>query len=97
MVCTLSRFSAMTEIKKRTPLKKVGTSDFRGVYIFEVMNERYKRMCRVVHIFHMLLMRSRQRLQKIGGLNSMPKWNELKRYCERDGWELYKETDHYFL
>ena len=26
----------------------------------------------------------------------MPKWKELKRFCENDGWELYKETDHYF-
>ena len=26
----------------------------------------------------------------------MPTWKELRRYCERDGWELYKETDHYF-
>lgn len=26
----------------------------------------------------------------------MPRWKELKRFCERDGWELYKETDHYF-
>lgn len=26
----------------------------------------------------------------------MPSWKELKRYCERDGWELYKVTDHYF-
>ena len=26
----------------------------------------------------------------------MPKWKELKRYCESDGWELYKQTDHYF-
>ena len=26
----------------------------------------------------------------------MPDWKDLKRYCERDGWELYKETDHYF-
>ena len=26
----------------------------------------------------------------------MPKWKELKRFCERDGWELYKSTDHYF-
>ena len=24
----------------------------------------------------------------------MPKWKDLKRYCEKDGWELYKETDH---
>lgn len=26
----------------------------------------------------------------------MPKWKELKRFCERDDWELYKVTDHYF-
>ena len=26
----------------------------------------------------------------------MPRWRELKRFCERDGWELYKDTDHYF-
>jgi len=26
----------------------------------------------------------------------MPKWKELKRFCEKDGWELYKDTDHYF-
>lgn len=26
----------------------------------------------------------------------MPGWKELKRFCERDGWELYKNTDHYF-
>lgn len=26
----------------------------------------------------------------------MPTWKELKRFCERDGWELYKQTDHYF-
>ena len=26
----------------------------------------------------------------------MPRWKDLKRYCERDNWELYKETDHYF-
>jgi len=26
----------------------------------------------------------------------MPSWKELKRFCESDGWELYKETDHYF-
>ena len=26
----------------------------------------------------------------------MPSWSELKRFCERDGWELYKNTDHYF-
>jgi hypothetical protein len=23
----------------------------------------------------------------------MPKWSELKRFCEHDGWELYKQTD----
>lgn len=27
----------------------------------------------------------------------MPSWRELKRFCERDGWELYKETDHYYF
>ena len=26
----------------------------------------------------------------------MPSWRNLKRFCERDGWELYKNTDHYF-
>ncbi len=26
----------------------------------------------------------------------MPSWRELKRFCERDGWALYKDTDHYF-
>ena len=26
----------------------------------------------------------------------MTSWRELKRFCERDGWELYKDTDHYF-
>lgn len=26
----------------------------------------------------------------------MPTWRELKRCCERDGWTLYKDTDHYF-
>lgn len=26
----------------------------------------------------------------------MPKWSELKRFCERDKWELYKNTDHYY-
>ncbi len=26
----------------------------------------------------------------------MPRWKELKSFCERDGWELYKSTDHYF-
>ena len=27
----------------------------------------------------------------------MPKWKELKRFCERDDWELYKDTDHYLF
>lgn len=27
----------------------------------------------------------------------MPKWKDLKRYCEQDGWELYKQADHYFF
>lgn len=26
----------------------------------------------------------------------MPSWKDLKRFCEKDGWELYKKTDHYF-
>ncbi|MBO4337430.1 MAG: type II toxin-antitoxin system HicA family toxin [Lachnospiraceae bacterium] len=26
----------------------------------------------------------------------MPRWKELKRFCDRDSWELYKTTDHYF-
>lgn len=26
----------------------------------------------------------------------MPSWRDLKRFCERDGWELYKTTDHWF-
>ncbi|MGF7397746.1 type II toxin-antitoxin system HicA family toxin [Thermoanaerobacterium thermosaccharolyticum] len=26
----------------------------------------------------------------------MPTWKELKRFLERYGWELYKQTDHYF-
>ena len=26
----------------------------------------------------------------------MPSWRDLKKFCERDGWELYKDTDHYF-
>lgn len=26
----------------------------------------------------------------------MPKWKELKRFCERDNWTLYKDTDHYY-
>lgn len=26
----------------------------------------------------------------------MPGWEELKKFCDRDGWELYKDTDHYF-
>ena len=26
----------------------------------------------------------------------MPRWKELKRFCEREGWELYKDTDLYY-
>lgn len=26
----------------------------------------------------------------------MLSWSDLKRFCERDGWKLYKDTDHYF-
>ena len=28
---------------------------------------------------------------------AMPNWRDLKRFCVRDGWELYKKTDHYFF
>jgi hypothetical protein len=27
---------------------------------------------------------------------AMPSWKDLKRFCERDEWELYKQTDHYY-
>lgn len=26
----------------------------------------------------------------------MPGWKDLRRFCEHDGWELYKKTDHDF-
>ena len=26
----------------------------------------------------------------------MPTWKELKRFCDKDGWELYRSTVHYF-
>lgn len=26
----------------------------------------------------------------------MPTFKELKRFCDKDGWECYKDTDHYF-
>ena len=26
----------------------------------------------------------------------MPSWRDLRKFCERDGWILYKDTDHYF-
>jgi hypothetical protein len=26
----------------------------------------------------------------------MPRWRELKRFCDNDGWTLYKDTDHYY-
>ena len=26
----------------------------------------------------------------------MPRWKELKRYCEKTGWVLFKDTDHYY-
>ena len=26
----------------------------------------------------------------------MPSWKDLKRFCDRDGWEHYKNTDHYY-
>lgn len=24
----------------------------------------------------------------------MPSWKDMKRFCVRDGWELWKKTDH---
>jgi hypothetical protein len=26
----------------------------------------------------------------------MPSWRELRRFCENDGWEMWKKTDHYY-
>lgn len=26
----------------------------------------------------------------------MPSWRDLKHFCDNDGWECYKVTDHYF-
>ncbi|MBR0258473.1 MAG: type II toxin-antitoxin system HicA family toxin [Synergistaceae bacterium] len=26
----------------------------------------------------------------------MPRWSELKRYLDRNGWELYRTGDHYY-
>jgi len=26
----------------------------------------------------------------------MSTWKELKRFCDSDGWELYRDSDHYF-
>lgn len=26
----------------------------------------------------------------------MPSWRELRRFCECDGWELYKQSDYYY-
>ena len=26
----------------------------------------------------------------------MPSWRDLERFCKKDGWELYKSTDHDF-
>jgi hypothetical protein len=26
----------------------------------------------------------------------MPSWRDLKRFCEHDGWELYKDSDHFY-
>jgi len=26
----------------------------------------------------------------------MPSWRDLRRFCDSDGWELFKDTDHYF-
>ena len=26
----------------------------------------------------------------------MPSWRELKRFCDVDGWEMYRKSDHYY-
>lgn len=26
----------------------------------------------------------------------MPSWRDLRKFCERDGWELYKSTGDYY-
>ena len=26
----------------------------------------------------------------------MLSWRDLRRFCQRDGWELIKDTDHYY-
>ena len=26
----------------------------------------------------------------------MPTWKDLRRFLDRNGWEIYKNTDHYF-
>jgi len=26
----------------------------------------------------------------------MPSWKDLKRFCDHDGWEIYKQTDHWY-
>jgi len=27
----------------------------------------------------------------------MPSWRDLKRFCESDNWDLFKDTDHYYF
>jgi len=26
----------------------------------------------------------------------VPSWRDLRNFCNNDGWDLYKDTDHYF-
>jgi hypothetical protein len=26
----------------------------------------------------------------------MPSWRDIKKFCQNDDWEMYKQTDHYF-
>ena len=26
----------------------------------------------------------------------MPRWKELKKYLDNNGWQLFKDTDHYY-
>lgn len=39
---------------------------------------------------------AKRRGQRFAKDVTMPRWRELKRFCDRDGWELYKDSDHYF-
>jgi hypothetical protein len=31
-----------------------------------------------------------------GRSSDLPKFRDLKRYCERNGWQMFKQTDHFW-